>query len=155
MASGYHQAQKGRLKLRISQIIGRDVSPDMVHRNEGLIERQGSCLGKVDTHQHCANKTRSIGHRYGIDILSGQPRLHQRLVCQGVDGFHVLAGCNFRHNAAVNAVQLHLRCDAICQHLPSVPDDGNSGFVAGGFHCQDIQTTHSFLRINAPSLGFR
>ena len=53
---------------------------------------------------------------------------------KAIDGLNVLSGSDFRHNAAINAVQLHLGCNAVAQNFPYVPDDGNRSFITGGFH---------------------
>ena len=126
----------------------------MVHGNQRLPQGQRCRLGKIHANQHCANETRSIGNGYRVDILPCQTGICQRLLRQSVNGLDVLSGGNLRHHAAVDPVQIHLRGDAVCQYLPPVPDDGYSGFITGGFNCQNVQISHSFPRMRAFSFGF-
>ena len=127
----------------------------MVYGNQGLAHSQGRRLGEIHPHQHRPDQPGGIGHRHRVQILPGQSHVQQRLIRQGVNGLDVLAGGNLRHHAAIEPVQVHLRGDAVRQHLPSVPDDGHGGFVAGGFHSENIQISHSFLRMSASSRGSR
>ena len=71
VSAGNHQTKKGRLQLGVGQIIGGNVSPDVVDRNQRLVQRQSGSLGKVHAHQDRTNQPRRIGHRYCVNILSG------------------------------------------------------------------------------------
>ena len=135
MAAGDHQAQKGRLQLRISQVIGRDVAPDVMDRDQRLPQGQSGGFGEIHPHQHRTDEARRVGHGHGVDFLPGKLRLLQRLIREAVNGLDVLAGGNLRYHASVDPVQVHLGGNAVAQDLPSVPDNGHSGFIAGGFNC--------------------
>ena len=153
--AGDHQAEEGGLQLRVGQVVGGDVAPDVVHWNQGHIQGQGSSLGKVHPHQHRANEPRGIGDGNAVHILPLQPRPDQSLVRQAVNGLDVLTGRNFRHHAPVNPVQIHLGGDAVCENPPSVLHQGHSSLVAGGFHGHQYHKSHSFRRISPSSLGDR
>ncbi len=64
------RARKGGSKFRKGQVIGGDVAPDVVHRDQGHPQGKGHRLGKAEAHQHRADKARGIGHRHRVDVLS-------------------------------------------------------------------------------------
>ena len=134
VAAGDHQTEKGRLQLRVGQIVGGDVTPDMVYRNQGLVHSHSGGLGEVYTHQHGTDEAGGIGHCHGINLLSGKASPLQRLIGKAIDGFDMLSGSNLRHHTAIDPVQIHLRGDAVTQYLPAIPDDGHRSFIAGGFY---------------------
>ena len=127
----------------------------MVNRDEWLIQRHCRCFCKVHTNQYRADKTRSIGNGYCINIFTGKSGVCQGLVCKTINCFNMLAGCKFRNNASVNTVKIYLGSDTIGQDLSSISNNGNSSFIAGRFHSKNIHRLHSFLKINASSLGLR
>ena len=45
---------------------------------------------------------------------------------------------DFRHNAAVDRVEVRLGKNLIGQDLPSVLDHGHGRLIAGGFKCKDL-----------------
>ena len=155
MSAGDHQAQKRRLQIGIGQVVGRNVAPDVVHRDQGLVHGEGSGFREVHAHQHGANQPRGIGHGHGINVVPGQARVDERLVSQAVNGLDVLPGGNLRHHTAIEPVQVHLGGNAVRQHLPAVSDNGNGSLITGGLHRQNIHKLHSFRRISASSLGLR
>ena len=65
-AAGYTQADEGGLQVRVGDIIGRDVAPDMVDRDEGQVQSHGCPFGEVDPYQHSADEAGGIGDRYGV-----------------------------------------------------------------------------------------
>ena len=85
IAAGDGQRHEGRLQLRKGQIVGGDVPPHMVHRNQGHTQRVGSGFGKADAHQHRADEPRRIRHRHRVQISAREVRLDERLVRQRVD----------------------------------------------------------------------
>ena len=135
MTAGYHQTQERRLQLGIGQIVGGNVPPDVMDRDQGLVQRQRGGFGEIHAHQNRSDKTGRISHRHGVDVPAGQPGFLQRLIRKSVDGLDVLSGSNFRHHAAVDPMKLHPGGDAVRQNLTAVLYDGNSGLVAGGFNC--------------------
>ena len=68
-AAGHTQAQKGGLQVGMGDIIGRDVPPDMVDRDEGHPQPKGGGLGEGHPHQQRPDEPRGIGHRHGVDLL--------------------------------------------------------------------------------------
>ena len=95
----------------MGQIVCRDVSADVVHRNQRLACRQCHTLGVVDADQQRTDQPWRIGHRHGVDALEGLTGVVQRLLYDGTDVFGVAPRGNLRHNAAILFVFLHLRVD--------------------------------------------
>ena len=58
VASGDGQGQEGRLQFRKGQVIGGDVAPDVVHRDQGHPQGKGHRLGEAEAHQHRADEPR-------------------------------------------------------------------------------------------------
>ena len=143
VAAGDGQRHEGRLQLRERQIVGGDVSPYMVDGDQRHAQRVGGGFGKGHPHQHRADETGGIRHRHGVHILFGQPRVGKRLVRQGGDGLHVLAGGDLRHHAAVQGVHIRLRQNSIGQYLPSVPHHRHRRLVTGGFESQNVHCAAS------------
>ena len=125
----------------------------MMDRDQRLIHGQSRSLGKVHTNQHRTNEARSISHRHRIDIIPAQSRLGQRLVRQAVNGLDMLAGCDLRHHAAVDLMQVHLGSDAVAKHFPSIPDDGYCSLIAGRFNSQNNHASFSFIIIHIGAAG--
>ena len=113
VAAGDHQAQKGGLQVRIGQIVGGNVPPDVVDGDQRLAQGVGRRLGEVDPHQHGTDEPRSIGNGYSVQVGPGQACVGKGLICQAIDGLNVLPGGDFRHNAAIEPVQVHLGGNAV------------------------------------------
>ena len=129
------------------------MATDVVHRYQGLVHGQRRRLGKVHAHQYRTDEAGGKGHGHGVDVIPCDACRGKRLVGQGVDGLHVLAGGNLRYHAAVEPVERHLRGNAVGEYLPPVLHHRHGGLVAGGFHCENFHSIHSFLRIRASSVG--
>ena len=152
MTAGHHQAQEGGLQIREGQVVGGDMAPDVMHRNQGNIQRHGRGLGEVHTHQHRADEARGIGHRHSVNILPGQSRLGQRLIGKAIDGLDVLAAGDLRHHAAIFPVKGHLGGDAVAKNLPSILYDGHGSLVTARFHSQNVHffTSNIYRRDRPP-----
>ena len=108
MSAGDNKTQKWRLQIGICQIIGRNMSPDMVNRNKRHTEAIRRRLCKIHTHQYRTDQPRRIRHGNRVDLLPRHGRAGKRLVCQRVNCFNMLARGQLRHNAAVKPVQCDL-----------------------------------------------
>ena len=120
----------------MGDVVGGDVSPDMMHRDQRHTQGVGHRLGKAHPHQHRADEAGGVGHGYGVDVLPGQPGFHQSLVSQLADDLNVLAGGDLRHHAAVNFMHLHGGGDAVGQNGPPVLHQRHRRLIAGGFYCE-------------------
>ena len=105
----------------------------MVHRNQR--HPQPKCHGfcEAEAHQHRADKARRIGDRHRVNILPGAACVRKGLFRQGGDGLHVLAGGDFRHNTAVERMEVRLGRDGVRQHSASVLHHRHGGLIARAF----------------------
>ena len=131
---GHAQADEGGLQVRVGDVVGGDVPPHMVDRDQRHPQGIGHRLGKAHPHQHRADEAGGIGHGHGVNVPPGHPGLGQGLVGQLGDHLNVLPGGDLRHHAAVKLVHLHRGGDAVGQHGAAVPHQGHGGLVTGGFH---------------------
>ena len=136
--SGDAKAHKGGLQIRVGNVVGSDVTPDMVDRNEGEPQGHGSPLGKIHPYQHRPDEAGGIGDGNGIQVRAGKAGIGQGLVGQAIYRLDVLPGGDLRDHASVNGVHLDLRGHTAGQHRPSVLDYGGSSIVAGGFDSKNI-----------------
>ena len=79
-----------------------------MHRNERHVQRQRGRLSKVHTHEQRADQAGRIGHGHSVNLAARHARLLERLLGKAGNCLNVLARGNFRHHAAVDAVQRHL-----------------------------------------------
>mgnify|MGYP000585744099 CR=1 FL=1 len=101
--AGGHQAEERRLQLRVGQVEGRNVAPQMVDRHQRLARRVGEALGKVDAYQHCADEAGREGDSHGVHVVDGLACVQQSLFDGGADELTVAAAGDLRHDAAVKA----------------------------------------------------
>ena len=134
MSARDDEAQKGRLQIGISDVIRGDMPADMVDGNERFVQCQRRRLRKIHADEQRADQPRRIGHRKRVDLTAGDLCLRKRLLRKSVNRLNVLSRRDLRHNTAVNAVQRHLRGDAVRQHLTPVAHKGDRRLVAGGFN---------------------
>ena len=133
VAPGDGQCQEGWLQLREGQIVGGDMAPDMVHRDQRHPKAVGHGFGKAQAHQYSPDETGGVGDGHGVNVLPGAAGVRQGFFCQGRDHFNMLAGGQLRYHAAIQSVEVRLRCNGIGQHPPSVLHHCHGGLVAGGF----------------------
>ena len=131
---GDAQAHKGRLQIRMGDVVGGDVPPHVVNGNQRQSQRQSRPLGEVDPHQHRPDKPRRIGDGHSVQLAFRQPRISHSPFRQPGNCLHMLPGGNLGHHPAVDGVHLNLRGHAAGQHRPPVPHHGGGGVVAGGFN---------------------
>ena len=75
VAAGDAEAEEGRLQVGVSDVIGGDMTPNVVDGDEGHTQAIGGAFGKVDPHQHRSDQPRCVGAGHSVDILSGHTRL--------------------------------------------------------------------------------
>ena len=106
--AGDTQADEGRLQVWVGDVVGGDVAPHMVDRDQREIQGHSRSLGEIHPHQHRADEAGAVGDRHGVQIPLGQARLIYRLIGQAGHRLHVLSRGDLRHHAAVNGVHLDL-----------------------------------------------
>ena len=108
VAPGHHQAHKGRLQLRIRQVIGGNVTLNMVDGDQRLARGIAQALHAAHPGKQRAHQPGAIGYGTGVHLLQGQARLLQRLVHHPVACLHMGPAGNFRHYPAIQRVQVNL-----------------------------------------------
>ena len=133
VAAGCHQTEEGRLELRVGQVKGRNVAPQVMHRNQRLVGRIGQPLGKVHAHQHCADQARRKGDSHRVHIVHGLACVQQSLFDRGADELAVAAAGDLRDHAAIKSLLLDAGGDDVAQQAAAILHKGCGGLVAGGF----------------------
>ena len=119
MPAGDQQQQIGRLQA-LGQADGQRVRLQMIDGHERQLVHQRHRLGRDDAHQQPADQSRPGRHRHRHrDLVEADARLAHRLGDDLVEAFHVRAGGDLRHHAAVAAVLLPLRAHDVGQDAPA------------------------------------
>ena len=101
VSPAHHQAQKGRLQIRIGQEIGADVALNMVHRDQGLVCGESQALHTVNPGQQSPHQSGPIGDCQGVHVPQGHSRFRQGFIDYSVAGFHVGPAGDLRHDASI------------------------------------------------------
>ena len=128
------EADKGRLQIRVREVICRDVAPDVVHRHQRKAHGVSRRFREIHADQNRTDQPRRIRHSNRIQLPARKPACHERLIRQTVNCLNMLARRNFRYHAAVELVELHLRGNAIGQNFAPIAHDGNRRFIARGLY---------------------
>ena len=80
----------------MGNVVGGNVPPEVVHRNERLACSGSQPLGKAHPHQQRTDEPRSGGDRHCIDLGQREPGLGQRGLHDAADVFGVAAGGDLR-----------------------------------------------------------
>ena len=83
------QAHERRLQLRVGNVVSRDVTADVMHRDKRHTERERGGLGKVHADEQRADEPRRARDGYSVNIAAGQAGHLQRAVGQLGDDLHV------------------------------------------------------------------
>ena len=118
----------------MGNVVGGNVPPKVVHRNERLACSGSQPFGKAHPHQQRTDEPRSGGDRHCIDLGQREPGLGQCSLHDAADVFGVAAGGDLRHDAAVLFVFLDLGIHHRRKHGAAVFHHGGSGFITGGFN---------------------
>ena len=78
--AGDDQRQKRRRELGIRDIVGGDVPPDMVDRDERYAQRQRQTFCEIDADEQRADEARGVRDGDGVDLSFADPRLAHRAV---------------------------------------------------------------------------
>ena len=150
-AAGHAQAQKGRLQVRVGDVVGGDVAPDVVNGDEGDAQAVGYRLCEGHPYQQRADEARGIGDGHGTDVCLGKAGLPQGLVSKAGDGLHMLAGGDFGHHAAVDGVHVGGGGDDGGQDGAAILHHRGGGLVAGGFEGENVHKVHFLMKRCAPA----
>ena len=91
----------------MGDVVGGDVSRQMVYRHKGLSGGERQPLGKIHSHQQCADESGVRRHGNTVQLRQRHAGIVQRFLHHRQHIFAVPAGGNLRHNAAVQFMFLH------------------------------------------------
>jgi len=134
MAAAGDETGEGRLHPQ--GVVSRDVTLEMVDRDERHVPRVGERLGCRETDEQRADQPRAHGRRYGGDVVPPAVGDAERLGDHSRQQLSVPARGDLGHDATELRVQLVLRRDDRGTH-PSVLDDGGARVVARGLDAED------------------
>ena len=137
MSTRYDKAQEWRLQVRIGDVVRGHMPFDVVDGNERLACGVAQALHAADAGEQRADKSRPVGDGEGIDILQAHVCRPECFVNHAVAGFDVRTAGDFRHDAAIERMEVNLAENDVGDDGASVLDDGGGGFVAGGFQRQN------------------
>ena len=137
MSAGYDQAHKRWFQIRMFNIIGRNMSLDMMDSYQRQFFRIADCLRFCHSHQQCSNQTRAIGDSDSIQILQRNICLCQCLFYYLIYFFNMFSGCDFRHHPSIQSMQCNLRRNYIRQNGSSIFHYGSCRFITGTLNCQN------------------
>ena len=89
------------MQTLVGQIVGGDMSAQVVYRHQRLACRVGQAFGKVDAHQHGTDQAGRKGYGHGIHVFHGHVGISQGFVHGSTDILGMAAAGDLRHNAAV------------------------------------------------------
>ena len=101
VAAGYDQAHKRRLQIRRRDIVGADMSFDMMDADQGNPGPEAQGLGRGHADQQRAYQAGAIGDRDGIHFAQCLPCLRKGFADDLVDPLRMLSGGDFGHDASV------------------------------------------------------
>ena len=102
------QAEVGRLKVGVGDVIRRDVPRDVVHGYQRYAARHRQPFRETYADQQRADKPRRVCHGYTVDVGEGAVCLQKRLAYHPADVFRVAARSDLGHYTAVKPVLVDL-----------------------------------------------
>src|SRR6056297_910333 len=113
----------------------------MINPDKRDIQPQGQTLCKSQAHQEAAQKTGPPGSADPIDRGHVHPGTVQKIRAQGLDRAQMPPGSQLRNHPSEYGMHPGLRGHAL-GNKTAVPDQGQSGLVAGGLY---PQAKHNYL----------
>ena len=115
---------------------------EVVHRNGWFVDGQGQRLGERRSRPAARRTSRAarVGDR--IDVIERAFGPAQRLAQQRHDPPDMVAGSQFRDDAAVLGMHRDLGMESVRQKPGFAVVERNTGFVAGGFDTKDQHGAH-------------
>ena len=148
VAAGDNEAGKGRFQRRLRDIVGADMSLDVVDTDQGDPGRKAQSLGGGDTDQEGADQAGPVGDGDGVHLLQLFPSLLQGLADHLRDALGVFSGGDLGHHAPVEGVDIDLGGDHIGQDRAAVDNDGGGCLVTAGFDREDLHIFFFYVMIH-------
>ena len=131
VSARHHQANERRFQVRISQIVSRYMTANMVHADQRFTGNQRESLGGCQPDQQCADKPRPLSRGQHINLLERHASLDQRLVNHRQNRLKMHARSDLRNDAAELAVKIRLRRDDVGQDDAAIGHNCCRCFITG------------------------
>src|SRR5215470_1825645 len=151
----------GNLAILVSFEKNRvNMSFEVVHRDEGLVERVRERLAVGDADEKRPDKARALRNADSIKVGKIEASLQKSFADNGDNLAQMFARGEFGNNATVFAVNVYLRGDNARENFAAVGDNGGSGFIARGFdskyaNAHTFMLAHALVRTSGCRLGTR
>ena len=143
VAARHERNDSRRFEIRCADLVGIQMPLEMVHADEGNIQRPSSTLRKRDSHDERAHETRCVRDGNGIQIAPTQtaaartdgsrtiiqPSCNQGFLAHAADSLDVLAARNLGNDAPKTRMEIDLRCHDIRKKIARTVDDCGSRLV--------------------------
>ena len=136
VAAARDQAEERRLDRVGLEEVRRDVTVEVVDRDQRLAVRRGQRLGRAQPDQQRADQPGALGDRDLVDLGEAGARLLERGGHHRVDQLEVVARGDLGDDSAVALVERSLGGDDVGED-PRPVDDGGAGVVARRFESED------------------
>ena len=104
----------------------------MVYRYHRAGQRVSERVGDAAADQQCAGEPRPRGHCDRVDLAGRAPGVTEDPLQQRQHAANVVAGREFRHDATVVLMHVHLGVKRLGQQSGLAVEKRDSGLVAGG-----------------------
>ena len=111
----------------------------VMHADGGHVEAEGQRTAHHRADHQSADQAGARRERHRIDVHRTAAGVVEERVQQRHDLAHVVAGCEFRHHAAVQGVQFDLAVEGVGEQAGARVVEGDAGLVAG---CLDAEDQH-------------
>jgi hypothetical protein len=128
------------------QVHRGEMTVQVVHSNQGLVDTPGQRLRDLHTHQQRSHQARPLRDGDRIDAGEAARRVGESLANHRNDRLHVRARCQLRNDATVRPMRLDLTGHHIRQNFPCLGDQRSGGFVA-----RALDAEHPHQRSSRPS----
>ena len=135
---------KGRLQVGRLEEVGKEVTLQVVDRDQGQVGTRAEALGKGDAHDQRAHEAGTRRHADGGEVGRHErvaakigARLRHGLLVHADNRLGVLAARDLGHHTAEARVEVNLRRDHVCTDVALAVDHGHGRLVTGGLDGED------------------
>ena len=126
----------------MNKIICRNMSFNMMYRNQGFLNGIGQSLGFGNSHQKGTYQSGAVGYRHRRKIGKAFPCLFHSQTDYLINLFQMITGSNLRHYPSKLCVKSHLRGNHIGKYFLSVFYYCRCGFITAAFDSQNQNIFH-------------
>ena len=129
MTAARDQANVRRFEVGKREVVGGDVSLDVIDRNQRLVQRVRERLCERHSYEQRPQKSRTVRHRHAVEFVRPHARIGERFGHDARYRHDVIARRDLGDDAAVAFVDVDLRRDHVGEDLSAARDRAR-GLVA-------------------------